>query len=113
MKESTNLPLLKKQLAETEKGINNMLNAIQAGIFTPSTKQRLIDSFENGGNIFLDSKTKCNRILLLFLLQPHNQPSFVLVFFSPVMVQYSAFRQGLSGFFIIKLYFQVYFLAVF
>jgi site-specific DNA recombinase len=32
---------LKKQLAETEKGINNMLNAIQAGIFTPSTKQRL------------------------------------------------------------------------
>ena len=31
-KESTDLPLLKKQLAETEKGINNMLNAIQAGI---------------------------------------------------------------------------------
>lgn len=40
-KESTYLPLLKKQLAETEKGINNILNAIQAGIFTPSTKQRL------------------------------------------------------------------------
>ena len=40
-KESTDLPLLKKQLAETEKGINNMLNAIQTGIFTPSTKQRL------------------------------------------------------------------------
>ena len=32
---------MKKQLAETEKGINNMLNSIQAGIFTPSTKQRL------------------------------------------------------------------------
>ncbi len=32
---------MKKQLAETEKGINNMLNAIQAGIFTPSTKQKL------------------------------------------------------------------------
>ena len=40
-KESTDLPLLKKQLAEMEKGINNMLNAIQAGIFTLSTKQRL------------------------------------------------------------------------
>ena len=40
-KESTDLPLLKKQLAETEKGINNMLNAIQTWIFTPSTKQRL------------------------------------------------------------------------
>ena len=32
---------LKKQLAETEKGINNILNAIQVGIFTPSTKQGL------------------------------------------------------------------------
>lgn len=40
-RESTDLLLLKKQLAETEKGINNMLNAIQAGIFTLSTKQRL------------------------------------------------------------------------
>lgn len=40
-KESTDLPLLKKQLAETEKGINNLLNAIKSGIFTPSTKQRL------------------------------------------------------------------------
>ena len=40
-KESTDLPLLKKQLAETEKGINNMLNAIQMGVLTASTKERL------------------------------------------------------------------------
>lgn len=40
-KENTDLPLLKKQLAETEKCIQNMLNAIQQGIFTASTKQRL------------------------------------------------------------------------
>jgi DNA invertase Pin-like site-specific DNA recombinase len=40
-RENVNLPLLKKQLAETEKGIENMLNAIQAGIFTQSTKERL------------------------------------------------------------------------
>ena len=39
-KESTDLPLLKKQLAETEKGINNMLNAIQMGVLTASTKER-------------------------------------------------------------------------
>lgn len=39
--ESTELPLLRKQLAGTEKSINNMLNAIQAGILTPSTQQRL------------------------------------------------------------------------
>lgn len=35
------LPQLKQQLSETEKGIENMLNAIQQGIFTKSTKQRL------------------------------------------------------------------------
>ncbi|MDD2362473.1 MAG: recombinase family protein [Eubacteriales bacterium] len=40
-KENTALPLLKQQLSETERGIQNMLNAIQQGIFTISTKNRL------------------------------------------------------------------------
>ena len=40
-KESTVLPLLKKQLSDVEKSIDNMLNAIQQGIFTKSTKVRL------------------------------------------------------------------------
>ncbi len=31
----------KKQFAEVQKNIDNMLNAIQQGIFTPSTKERL------------------------------------------------------------------------
>lgn len=35
------LKLLQRQLGETEKGIENMINAIQAGIITASTKQRL------------------------------------------------------------------------
>ena len=39
--ENTSLPVLKAQLAQTEQGIQNMLNAIQQGIFTASTKQRL------------------------------------------------------------------------
>lgn len=39
--ESSELPALRKQLEETEKGIENMLNAIQAGILNASTKQRL------------------------------------------------------------------------
>ena len=39
--ENTTLPILRRQLAEVEKGIENLLNAIQAGIFTSSTKQRL------------------------------------------------------------------------
>ena len=39
--ESTLLPLLKKQLSDVKKGIDNILNAIQQGIFTQSTKKRL------------------------------------------------------------------------
>lgn len=39
--ENTVLPALQKQLADTQKSIDNMLNAIQAGIFNQSTKQRL------------------------------------------------------------------------
>lgn len=39
--ESNELPSLRRQLADTEKAIDNMLNAIQAGIFNASTKRRL------------------------------------------------------------------------
>ena len=39
--ENTALPILEKQFAEVQKNIDNMLNAIQQGIFTPSTKERL------------------------------------------------------------------------
>lgn len=42
-KESSELPALRQQLSETEKGIDNMLNAIQAGVLNSSTKQRLDD----------------------------------------------------------------------
>lgn len=42
-KENVVLPVLCKNLAQTERGIENVLNAIQAGIYTPSTKQRLED----------------------------------------------------------------------
>ena len=40
-RENTALPLLKQQLADTTRGIENIINAIQQGIFTQSTKQRL------------------------------------------------------------------------
>ena len=39
--EDTHLPLLKRQLEDTSKGIDNLLNAIQQGILTVSTKARL------------------------------------------------------------------------
>ena len=41
--ENHDLRLLEQQLSEVEKGIENMLNAIQAGIITASTKQRLAE----------------------------------------------------------------------
>ena len=40
-KENTNIPLYEKQLRDAESGIQNMLNAIQSGILTSSTKERL------------------------------------------------------------------------
>lgn len=39
--EDTTIPKLKKQLADTERGIENMLNAIQQGILTFFTKKCL------------------------------------------------------------------------
>ena len=41
--ESYDLKLLEQQKHEAEQGIENMINAIQAGIITPSTKQRLTE----------------------------------------------------------------------
>lgn len=40
-KEDTTLPAMRQQLSECEKAIENMLNAIQMGVLTPSTKERL------------------------------------------------------------------------
>lgn len=40
-KVNTALPALKKQLSDINRNIENMLNAIQDGIYTPSTKERL------------------------------------------------------------------------
>jgi len=40
-RENTNLPLYEQQLQEANTGIQNMLNAIQQGILTKSTKSRL------------------------------------------------------------------------
>ena len=39
--ENTLLPALKQQLAETDKGIDNLLNAIQQGLFNVSAKKRM------------------------------------------------------------------------
>lgn len=50
-KENDAIPYLKKQLAEAEKAITNMLNAIEQGIFTASTKSRLDELEERKSNL--------------------------------------------------------------
>ena len=45
------LPILQKRYSETEKAINNMLNAIEQGIITPSTKQRLEELEQQKGEL--------------------------------------------------------------
>ena len=40
-KEDTSLPAMRQQLTECEKAIDNMLNVIQMGVLTASTKERL------------------------------------------------------------------------
>ena len=49
--ENTVLPILQKQYVEVEKAINNMLNAIEQGIITPSTKQRLEELEQQKGEL--------------------------------------------------------------
>ena len=41
--ENTALPILQKSLADTKRGIDNMLNALQSGIILESTKERLTE----------------------------------------------------------------------
>ena len=50
-RENTALPVLQKQLEDTEKAINNMLTAIQDGLDNKSTKQRLDELEETKENI--------------------------------------------------------------
>jgi hypothetical protein len=52
--ESGVLPALRKQLEEIERGINNMINAIQSGIITESTKRRLEELEAQKKNVELE-----------------------------------------------------------
>ncbi|MDL2220832.1 recombinase family protein, partial [Eubacteriales bacterium OttesenSCG-928-N14] len=40
-RESVTLPMLRQQLAEVERGLDNLVDAIQQGMLTPTTKKRL------------------------------------------------------------------------
>ena len=73
--ENVNLPLYERELRETNAGIQNMLNAIQQGILTRSTKERL-DALEAARDD-LEAKIACEKLAkprlteeqLMFFLQ--------------------------------------------
>jgi site-specific DNA recombinase len=50
-RENINLPMLRKQLVETQKSIDNMIKAIEQGILTSSTKKRLDELEEIKDNL--------------------------------------------------------------
>jgi len=58
--ENVNLPIYEKQLEETERGIQNLLNAIQQGILTRSTKERL-ETLEASKDD-LETKIACEKL---------------------------------------------------
>ncbi len=53
--EDVTIPALRRQLIETEKGIEYLVNAIQQGILTASTKQRLEELESRKKNCLLAS----------------------------------------------------------
>lgn len=58
--DNVNLPILENELRETNIGIQNMLNAIQQGILTKSTKERLdqLEATKEG----LEKKIACEKL---------------------------------------------------
>jgi len=59
-RENVNLPLYEQQLTEVNTGINNLLNAIQQGIFTKSTKTRLEELEEARDE--LENRIACEKL---------------------------------------------------
>lgn len=59
-RENINLPLYERQLSEVNAGINSLLNAIQQGILTKSTKTRL-EELENACDD-LENKIACEKL---------------------------------------------------
>lgn len=71
-RENTDLPRYERQLQEVELAISNLLNAIQMGILTPSTKERLEELELNKSDLKIKianeklSKPKITKEFLLF-----------------------------------------------
>jgi len=99
-RENIALPVLQKQLDETSKGIENMLDAIQKGVFTSSTKERLEKLEESKKELEI-------QILQEKLLQPRLAPEkirFWLYKFREGDLQNKDHRQRLVDSFVNAIY---------
>ena len=68
-KESSKIPQLTARLKETNRAIENILNAIQQGIFTASTKQRLEELEELKKDI--ETAIVCEKLQKPEITKPH------------------------------------------
>ena len=99
-RENVNLPLYEKQLREAERAIENLLNAIQQGILTKSTKQRL-DALE-AEKEKLETKIACEK-----LAKPKISAEFMsfwLLRFRKLDVRQEAHRKTLIDTFVNAIY---------
>lgn len=99
-RENVNLPLYEKQLREAERAIENLLNAIQQGILTKSTKQRL-DALE-AEKEELKTKIACEK-----LAKPKISAEFMsfwLLRFRKLDVRQEAHRKTLIDTFVNAIY---------
>lgn len=67
--ESSKIPQLSARLKEINRSINNLLNAIQQGILTPSTKQRLEELEEAKKDI--ETAIVCEKLQRPEITKPH------------------------------------------
>lgn len=99
-RENTSLPHLKQQLAETERSIKNMLDAIQQGIFNSSTKQRLDELEQTKGDLEVSIlQEEMHRPLLT-----REQVAFFLHRFRDIDITNQEQRQKLIDIFVNAIY---------
>lgn len=99
-RESTSLPLYEQQLQEANTGIHNLLNAIQQGILTPSTKTRLEELEANKADLEI-------KIASESLIRPKVDAEFVTFWlhrFRKVDVRQQMHRKMLIDTFINSIY---------
>ena len=99
-RENAVLPALRQQLTDTEQRISNVLNAIEQGVLTPTTKQRLTELEErrDGLKISIIQEEMARPMLT------HEQVVFWISRFKEGNITDSKFRQRLIDCFVNSIY---------